>query len=1092
MNKIYRVVWDAGVGKWAVTSELTRGCKKKDGRNALTCAVAIALTSFIPLGAAYAADTTASCITPEQQWGTVSIDGICVANAGTIKTSRGMGVLGSANGGIGTLAALDDAYVKVNQGVASANASATGLGSLAIGSAANANGTVATAIGYLSNATAIAALAVGDQTSASGAYATGLGFLANAAGEDAVALGANASVAASVQNAVALGQGSVADRNSTVSVGSDVSGSAFTRQIVNVGAGTQANDAVNVSQFSPVVSALGGGASINSTTGAVTGPTYNVQGGTQTNVGAALTALDTGLNVTNQQVGTNTTNIAGNTANINNLLVGTAGLVQQANATAPITVAAGNGGTLVNVAGAVGNRQITGVANGALSNTSTDAVNGSQLNTTNQQVTTNTANIAGNTTNINNLLVGAAGLVQQANATAPITVAASNGGTVVNIAGVSGNRQLKGVAAGTADDDAVNVGQLNDLSDQVGIIDISAVKYDDGSKISVTLGGVGATSPVALRNIADGGLSAISHDAINGSQLFATNQNVATNAQNITQLDGRVTINEGDINDLLIGHAGLVQQADTNAAVTVAAQSGGASVNIAGVSGNRQLKGVAAGTADDDAVNVGQLNDLSDQVGIIDTSAVKYDDGSKTSVTLGGAGATAPVALRNIADGELSVTSHDAINGSQLFATNQQVASNTGNINDLLIGHAGLVQQADASAPVTVAAGSGGALVTINGTDGDRQIRGVAAGTQDDDAVNLSQLKDLAGDVGEIDALAVKYDDPSHSSITLGGMGASVPVAIHNVANGVSTYDAVNVGQLTDLQSNLQFQINGLDTRVTVLENEDRTPPYLDGTGGSGNNDKANAGNSPGVALGYNSAATGDNASAVGQNAKALGTNGLAVGNDSYAAGANDTAIGGNAMVGADNSVAVGANSTVEAGASNAAAIGANSSVSAASGTAIGQGATVSSSATNAVALGAGSVADRANTVSVGTEGAERQITNVAAGSQATDAVNVGQLQNLQDWTGQKIDDLQQLINRNQRQANRGIASSAALVNNMPYVPGKVALSAGAATYRSESAVGIAISRWSKNGRVNINAGVSAAKGDSPIFRVGVGVILGD
>jgi len=44
------------------------------------------------------------------------------------------------------------------------------------------------------------------------------------------------------------------------------------------------------------------------------------------------------------------------------------------------------------------------------------------------------------------------------------------------------------------------------------------------------------------------------------------------------------------------------------------------------------------------------------------------------------------------------------------------------------------------------------------------------------------------------------------------------------------------------------------------------------------------------------------------------------------------------------------------------------------------------------VALGQGSVADRANTVSVGSVGGERQITNVAAGTQATDAVNKGQL----------------------------------------------------------------------------------------------------
>jgi autotransporter adhesin len=52
----------------------------------------------------------------------------------------------------------------------------------------------------------------------------------------------------------------------------------------------------------------------------------------------------------------------------------------------------------------------------------------------------------------------------------------------------------------------------------------------------------------------------------------------------------------------------------------------------------------------------------------------------------------------------------------------------------------------------------------------------------------------------------------------------------------------------------------------------------------------------------------------------------------------------------------------------------------------------VTPDADNAVALGGDSVADRANTVSVGGAGAERQVTNVAAGTEDTDAVNVGQL----------------------------------------------------------------------------------------------------
>ncbi|QNK00412.1 YadA C-terminal domain-containing protein [Dyella telluris] len=48
----------------------------------------------------------------------------------------------------------------------------------------------------------------------------------------------------------------------------------------------------------------------------------------------------------------------------------------------------------------------------------------------------------------------------------------------------------------------------------------------------------------------------------------------------------------------------------------------------------------------------------------------------------------------------------------------------------------------------------------------------------------------------------------------------------------------------------------------------------------------------------------------------------------------------------------------------------------------------------------------------------------------------------------------------------------------------------GRANYRGQTALGVGISRWSDNGRVNFNAGVSAAKNDSPVVRVGVGYVF--
>jgi autotransporter adhesin len=129
------------------------------------------------------------------------------------------------------------------------------------------------------------------------------GVDANAVQQDAIAIGSDAiagiegSVAlgvrarASAAHAVALGSDSLADRLLAVSLGNSTVG--LTRQLVNLQAGVQTTDAVNVGQLQPIVTALGGGASIDPVSGAVTGPTYTLaNGGEQTSLDGALSALD--------------------------------------------------------------------------------------------------------------------------------------------------------------------------------------------------------------------------------------------------------------------------------------------------------------------------------------------------------------------------------------------------------------------------------------------------------------------------------------------------------------------------------------------------------------------------------------------------------------------------------------------------------------------------------------------------------------------------------------------------------------------------------------------------------------------------------
>ena len=597
-------------------------------------------------------------------------------------------------------------------------------------------------------------------------------------------------------------------------------------------------------------------------------------------------------------------------------------------------------------------------------------------------------------------------------------------------------------------------GDVTSLQGTVGSLQgamADALAYDDTTHASVTLGGASASAPVALRNVASGELSATSTEAVNGSQLYATNQQVSANATSITNLDGRVTTVEGDVtnldgrvttvegsvtsltNQMNTGTVGLVQQAAAGAGLTVGKDTDGTSVDFADKDGNaRTLTSIGAGTADTDAVNVSQLKSSLASAGLVDddgnaVAAVTYDknaDGTPNhgSVTMGGGKASGPVTIKN-----------------------------------------------------------------------------VAAGVDDTDAVNVSQLKATGLVDGSGNAMdAVVYDAGSNRGmITLGGAGALAPVTLTNVANGKSMYDAVNFGQLSSLQSDLLSQIStvsdqvvnvgnqvaDIDSRVTSIESGDTglggSLSYLDSNAASdAPHGNADAGDSAGLALGYDSVATGENASAIGQGAQALGSNGLAVGSGAYAAGPNDTAIGGNAKVNADHSTALGANSSVAANATNAVAVGAESQVNASSGTAIGQGASVAASATNAVAIGAGSQATQANSVSVGSAGNERVITNVAAGVNATDAVNVSQLQSTQDWARNYMDHatgaLNNRINNVGRDAAAGTAAAIATANiPQAYAPNQGSVGAGVGTFNGQTAVAVGMSTVTPSGRWVLKANLT-------------------
>jgi autotransporter adhesin len=133
------------------------------------------------------------------------------------------------------------------------------------------------------------------------------------------------------------------------------------------------------------------------------------------------------------------------------------------------------------------------------------------------------------------------------------------------------------------------------------------------------------------------------------------------------------------------------------------------------------------------------------------------------------------------------------------------------------------------------------------------------------------------------------------------------------------------------------------------------------------------------TAIGGSSNATGNYSTAIGSNANASGTESIASGMFSQANGVDSIAIGSNSDATADGSIAIGGNGGNNQFTDGASATGVNS-------VAIGTQSTAT--ADNSVAIGANSEADEVNTVSVGSYGNERRITDVATPTNDTDATN--------------------------------------------------------------------------------------------------------
>ncbi|ECJ8591382.1 hypothetical protein FQB14_20100 [Salmonella enterica] len=648
------------------------------------------------------------------------------------------------------------------------------------------------------------------------------------------------------------------------------------------------------------------------------------------------------------------------------------------------SVALGTGSTaLEDNSVAVGNsttqRQITYVAKGDINANSTDAVTGAQIYSLSQSVA--------------DRLGGGASVNSDGTVNAPLykvgTGIYNNVGSALS---------------------ALNSSITNTDASVAGLADDALLWDSSTSAFSANHSG----SDSKITNLAAGTLAADSTDAVNGSQLFDTNEKVDQNTADITTNTDSINQNTTDIaantasinqnttdiatNTTSINNLSNSVTTLTDDALLWDAASGTFNANRNGNAS--KIINVAAGDLSEDstdAVNGSQLYETNQKVdqntsaiadintSITNLSSDNLSWNETTSSFSASHGSSTTNKITNVAAGELSEESTDAVNGSQLFETNEKVDQNT---TDIAANTTNITQNSTAIENLNTSVSDINTSITgltdnallwdedigafsANHGGSISKITNVAAGALSEDstdAVNGSQLyetnqkvdqntsaiADINTSITNLGTDALSWDDEEGAfSASHGTSGTN---KITNVAAGEiasDSTDAVNGSQLYETN----MLISQYNESISQLAG-DTSETYITENG-----------------TGVKYIRTNDSG-LEGQDAYATGNGATAVGYNAVASGASSLALGENSSSSIEGSIALGSGST--------------------SNRAISSGIRATSVTSDGVVIGYNTT-DREllGALSLGTDGVSyRQITNVADGSEAQDAVTVRQLQN--------------------------------------------------------------------------------------------------
>ena len=560
--------------------------------------------------------------------------------------------------------------------------------------------------------------------------------------------------------------------------------------------------------------------------------------------------------------------------------------------------------------------------------------------------------------------------------------------------------------------------EYNNVGDALDALDDNALLWDETAN-----GGAGAYNAShdgkasIITNVADGSISEDSTDAVNGSQLNATNMMIEQNTQIINQLAGNtdatyIEENGAGINYVRTNDNGLAFNDASASGVGATAvgynavASGASSVAIGQNSSSTVDTGIALGSSSVSSrvIAKGSRDTSVTENGVV----IGYDttDGELLgALSIGDDGKYRQII--NVADGS---EAHDAVTVRQLQNAIGAVATtptkyyhaNSTAEDSLAVGEDSLAMGAK-----TVVNGNAGIGIGLNTLVLADAINGIAIGSN----ARANHANSIAMGNGsqttrgaQTGYTAYNMDAPQNSVGEFSVGSEDGQRQITNVAAGSADTDAVNVGQLkvtdervaqnTQSITNLNNQVTNLDTRVTNIEN--------------GIGDIVTTGST-----------------------KYFKTNTDGV--DANAQGKDSVAIGSGSIAAADNSVALGTG-----------------------------GVRYDTKADGSI--------DYSNITLGGGNGGTTRISNVSAGVNNNDAVNYAQLkqsvQETKQYTDQRMVEMDNKLSKTESKLSGGIASAMAMTGlPQAYTPGASMASIGGGTYNGESAVALGVSMVSANGR---------------------------